>query len=420
MNNGDTSKALAPRENADELRSRIESEVPALVGGFQLGPRRLARVGKLHLGYKVSQVRASDGKEVTYPKECSWFVFEDSEVEAALVAAAKTSDVVEVDGAAHVTALEIIFPLNIIKENAEVVFAQYNSKRQCLCTSRDGVTARQMNPETGKITEIPCLNEQCPKRQTTEKKRADCSEVMRMRFIIPSIPPLGVWQLDTGSTWSKNSVLGYMRTLQAEITCGQLSGIRLRLSRASQMIPDKNTKRLQQHWPLHLVANISYDNYAETLAKARAMTYKPEDVEEFDEEPDETIVPTNGDGVIVDPESGEILLPEEQPMDAEFTPAGEPEDEPVGEPPAPAPAVEPKPPGDKPTNNEQVNVILGLAERVWTDRETAASEFKAWLAQSFDGAETVRQLTYQQAMRAIAGLQKILNDRARAGKGAKR
>jgi hypothetical protein len=150
------------------------------------------------------------------------------------------------------------------------------------------------------------------------------------------------------------------------------------------------------------------------------MTYKPEDVEEFDEEPDETIVPTNGDGVIVDPESGEILLPEEQPMDAEFTPAGEPEDEPVGEPPAPAPAVEPKPPGDKPTNNEQVNVILGLAERVWTDRETAASEFKAWLAQSFDGAETVRQLTYQQAMRAIAGLQKILNDRARAGKGAKR
>jgi hypothetical protein len=277
-----------------------------------------------------------------------------------------------------------------------------------------------MNPESGDVSEAPCPNEQCPRRQSTAAKRPECAEVMRMRFIIPSIPPLGVWQLDTGSKFSKGRVLEYMRTLQAEITGGQLAGIRLRLSRQSAMIPNKFTKRLEQHWPLQLVANVSFDDFAEQMAKARAMTYKPEDVEEFDEQPDETIIPTNGDGVIVDPETGEILLPEEQPMDAEFTPAGEPQDEPVGEPPVPTPAVEAKPPAEKPINNEQISRIFKLAQETWTDKAMAADQFKAWIAEVFDGAANVRQLSYQQGMRAIASLQEMVNAAARAGKGAKR
>jgi hypothetical protein len=308
MSNKDTKeKALVPTTSLsrEDLRAKVDSEVPALVGGFQLGPRRLSRVGKVHLGYKHS--------ETGYPKETCYFVFDDPEAEAALIAIAKPWEIVTIDGIDHLTALEIIFPCNIIRDNVEVVFAEYNSKRQCLCTSRDGITARKLKPDTGEIAEIPCLNENCPRRQAPPNKHPACGEIMRMKFIIPAIPPLGVWQLDSGSTWSKNSVLGYMRMLQAEITNGQIAGIRLKLSRQSTMIADKNTNHLQEHWPLYLVANISYDSYAETLAAARAMTYEAKDVEEFDESPDETIVSGNGDvdGVIVDEATGEILLPEE-------------------------------------------------------------------------------------------------------------
>ncbi|HET6452914.1 MAG TPA: hypothetical protein VFI02_00795 [Armatimonadota bacterium] len=413
-----SSKALAPIENPDELRRRIDSEVPALVGGFKLGPRRLARVGRVRLGTKKIKKR-DDGSEVKYPWEASYFVFDDPEVEAVLVSQARASDVVEVDGVAHITALDIIFPLNVIKENAEVVFSLYNSVQKCLCTSRDGITARQTNPDTGEVKEVPCLNESCPKRQASGNKKPECTEMMRMRFIIPSIPPLGVWQLDSGSTWSKGSVLGYMRTLQAEITGGQLAGIRLKLFRRSTMIPNKITKRLEQHWPLSLVANVSYDNYAERLAEARAMTYKPEDVEEFDEAPDETIIPGNGDGELevdgpptVDPDTGEIILAGEEPMEAEIvSDPGADQDEPVGEPPVVAPAEPPKPAPVKMVANEQVQAILKLAERTWSDQTTAASSFKTWLGQMFPGVQNVRQLTHDQAGKTIKVLQSNL-DRA--------
>ena len=149
------------------------------------------------------------------------------------------------------------------------------------------------------------------------------------------------------------------------------------------------------------------------------MTYKPEDVEEFDEAPDETIIPGNGDeepaaseGVTVDPETGEIILAGEEPMETEIvSQAGSPEDVPVGEPPVVAPAEPPKPAPVKMVANEQAQAILKLAERTWTDRATAAESFKTWLGQMFPGVQKVRQLSYDQACKTIKVMQSNL-DRA--------
>jgi hypothetical protein len=363
-------------------------------------------------------------------------VFEDPEVEKVVVEQARSVDVVEIDGVQHVTALEIIFPCPRINENAEIAYVMYNSMRQLLCTSKDGITKRCANPDTGEVTEGECLNENCPYAQPPKDKPdkpAACGQVMRLRFILPSVPGLGVWQLDTRSKWSMSSVLRYMRTLKAEITRGQLAGIRLRLYRGSEMIPDKYSRKLRQHWPLHLVCPLSFDEYGEEMAKARAMTFDAAEVEEFSEEASEDLF-VNGGGLpegepetdgppTVDPETGEIILPGEEPMEAEIVPEPElaVEDGATGEPtPGPhlhaaegyldeRPATAPKPAAVKMVANEQANDILRLAERTWTDRATATESFKTWLGQMFEGVQNVRQLTYQQAVKTIDVLQKNLN-----------
>ena len=429
MSRDEKQTALVPTISADELREQVDAEMPSLVGGFQPGPRRLSRIGKLHLGYKKTTNR--NGRDIEYPAESSWFVFEDCEIEQLVVAQARNSDVIsDGDGVAHTAALEIIFPCNRINENVEIAYAMYNSKRQLLCTSKDGITKRCMNADTGEFTEGECLNENCPFAQADGNKAAACGQVMRIRFILPSVPGLGVWQLDTRSKWSMSSVLGYMRTLKAEITRGQLAGIRLRLYRASEMIPDKHSKALRQHWPLHLVCPLTFDEYGAELNRARTMTYNAADVEDFDQEAAEDLF-VNGGGLpeeetpdpkgpaIVDEDTGEILLPEEA-QEAELVPESEPQDEATGEPPAPAP--EPKPEPAKPTpmiNTEQVNAIFKLAERTWTDRATAAASLKAWLAQTFDGKDTVRKLTYQEASKAIVALSNKAAEAARAGRTGK-
>jgi len=139
------------------------------------------------------------------------------------------------------------------------------------------------------------------------------------------------------------------------------------------------------------------------------MTYKAADIEGFDETPSEDLW-VNGDDAagpeepIVE-ESGEVLLPKE--VEAEPEPAPEPEppndDEATGEPPAPESTK-----AAKPASNEQINAILRLAEKTWTDRATATESFKTWLGQMFEGVQGVRQLNYQQACKCIAVLQKNL------------
>src|SRR4030042_4575992 len=52
---------------------------------------------------------------------------------------------------------------------------------------------------TVRLNEIKCLAHDCPEYQAKK-----CHEVMNLRFVLPEVPGLGVWQIDNGS---KNSIL---------------------------------------------------------------------------------------------------------------------------------------------------------------------------------------------------------------------
>ena len=85
-------------------------------------------------------------------------------------------------------------------------------KKCGLVCKGDGETAMRMidvatgelpvHDKTGtvRLNEIKCLAHDCPEYQAKK-----CHEVMNLRFVLPEVPGLGVWQIDTGS---KNSIPG--------------------------------------------------------------------------------------------------------------------------------------------------------------------------------------------------------------------
>jgi hypothetical protein len=153
------------------------------------------------------------------------------------------------------------------------------------------------------------------------------------------------------------------------------------------------------------------------MSKARAMTYDSKDVEDFDEAASEDLFVNGGglpddepaaEGVIVDEDTGEILLPGEEPMEAEIVP------EPAAEEPAAPKPEPPLPKGSQPLTNDQANAVKTLAKKTWTG-ENALTHFKQWLGQKY-GVTGLRELTGDQAKDAI----KVLTHNLEAAANAER
>ena len=73
------------------------------------------------------------------------------------------------------------------------------------------------------LDDIPCPGQACPYYQGNE-----CSESMILQFLLPTVPGVGVWQLDTKSVIGMinvNSCLAMLRQM-----FGRVSGIPLILS----------------------------------------------------------------------------------------------------------------------------------------------------------------------------------------------
>jgi len=173
--------------------------------------RRLPRLGKIRTGIKVSN---ADGKE--YPRAVDYFVC-PPEVQAVY--------------GEKPTSLRIMFPVDDESLFASQFYRCYSNSRGLLCKG-DGVTAiRLVDAKTGEIAgrestetqlkEIECKGKDCPLYGTR------CTEVMNLQFLLPDVPGLGVWQIDTGSIYSImninsmvaliKSVLGHVRGVEMEL-----------------------------------------------------------------------------------------------------------------------------------------------------------------------------------------------------------
>jgi len=150
--------------------------------------RRLPRLGKIHLGLK----RKND-KGVEYPVAVDYFVC-PPEVQAIFGDKPKE--------------LRILIPVENEEAWCSQYYRAYSRTRGLVCKGDGNIANRLMigdqmawKDEGGKVEmrEVACEGKAC-----TDYQGKKCKEVMNLQFLLPEVPGMGIWQIDTGSI---NSIL---------------------------------------------------------------------------------------------------------------------------------------------------------------------------------------------------------------------
>lgn len=198
--------------------------------------RRLPRLGKIRLGEKALSKNGNP-----YPRAVDYFVC-PPEVQA--VYGEKPRE------------LDIMFPV----EDQNIFFPQwykrYGSTTGLVCKG-DGETAIMW--QDGEMIEIECVPDEC---EWYAKKH--CRRLANLQFMLPKVPGLGIWQIDTTSFYSIININSALDMIRA-VTGGRVHMIPLKLVLKPQEVqPDGKKKTV---YVLDLVAPV-------TLAKLLANVQK--------------------------------------------------------------------------------------------------------------------------------------------------
>jgi hypothetical protein len=239
--------------------------------------RRLIRLGKIHLGIKVKNKNG-----VEYPKATDYFVC-PPEVQAVY--------------GEQPDRLDIIIPVEDEEMWCSQYYRQYSRTRGLICRG-DGETCRRMiDRQTGAIANrdskevvwkegLPCPGRACPDYQGKK-----CQEVMNLQFLLPRVPGLGIWQIDTGSVNSIRNINDNAAMLRA--VCERVSWIPLTLTLEPKEVvnPDDGKKKVVR------CLNLRHDKglleILDASAKPRATLLIPvplEDQKPLDETPDDGVI----------------------------------------------------------------------------------------------------------------------------------
>ena len=155
-------------------------------------PRRLPRIGKIHLGVKI----VPEGHpEKEHPKATDYFVFDP--------ACPQYKELVAVFGK-EPKELRILIPTEDEEKFAGQFYRLYSRTRGLVCKG-DGETAtRMVDKATGQLAnrdskEVDMIEYQCKGRDCPDYGPRACGEVMNLQFLLPEVSGFGVWQIDTGS-----------------------------------------------------------------------------------------------------------------------------------------------------------------------------------------------------------------------------
>jgi len=191
--------------------------------------RRIPRLGKIHLG-----IKKKNPKGVEYPSATEYFV-------------------VPPEIAKHYgdtpTELPIMIPVEDEEYWASQYYRCYSRTRGLICKG-DGDTCRRMvDTKTGGLAskdskeviwkvELPCEGRGCPHYQNKQ-----CREVMNLQFMLPEIPGLGVWQIDTSSINSIRNINSSAELIRG--ICGHIRMLPLLLTLEKQEVinPDDGKKK---------------------------------------------------------------------------------------------------------------------------------------------------------------------------------
>ena len=179
--------------------------------------KRLPRLGKIRLGIK----KVSPRTKREYPSATDYFVC--------------PPEVLAIYGE-QPKRLDVIIPLEDEEIWASQYYRQYSRSRGLVCKG-DGETCRRIvDTETGVVAgrdtkEVTwseggvCAGMDCP-----DYKAKACQEVMNLQFLLPKVPGLGVWQIDTGSINSIRNINNCATMIRATTPNGRVSWIPLLLT----------------------------------------------------------------------------------------------------------------------------------------------------------------------------------------------
>jgi len=175
--------------------------------------RRVPRLGKIRLGIKV-EPRGQN----PYPRATDYFVVVD-EIKKFVGDKPKK--------------LNIMFPTEEVDKFAQQWLRCYSFTQGLVCKGNGVKATRKIDVDTGDIArsstrEWVFSDWNCDPNTCEQYLEKQCRRVMNLLFMLPDVPGLGCWQLDTTSFYSIvniNSCIDLIKTI-----CGRISFIPLILS----------------------------------------------------------------------------------------------------------------------------------------------------------------------------------------------
>ncbi len=265
--------------------------------------RRLPRLGKIHLGVKAKNARGTE-----YPRMVDYFVC-PPEVQAVFGEKPKE--------------LKILIPVEDEDKWASQYYRCYCRSRGLVCKGDGETCTRMVDVKTGELADGETKEAVMKEMECRGRECADygvrCKEVMNLQFLLPEVPGLGVWQIDTSSVNSIKNINSTANLLR--LLYGRVSMIPLLLTVEQLEVngPEGKKKKVS-------VLNLRTNETVQALSPCGTLTAQPvsEGTDLANGEiitPDEAIaLPTSDD------EYPEMIVPQEQ------APPGE---EPLPEPPHP-------------------------------------------------------------------------------------
>jgi len=223
---------------------------------------RFPRLGKIHLGTKHP--------EKGYPMKADHFVFPKDHPHYAKM--------VELFGE-EPKEIRILIPTEDDEQWATQYYKSYNQTYGLVCKGDGELAMRMVDVITGKLPtankagtvslhEMECLGRDCPEYQAKK-----CHEVMNLKFIIPELPGLGVWQIDTGS---KNSILNINSCARIiKRAFGHISLIPLKLTFEPMPVNNPEDGKKQTVYVLNLRTDVTMAQLAEQ-AREQSQRFKIE------------------------------------------------------------------------------------------------------------------------------------------------
>ena len=211
---------------------------------------RLPRLGKIHLGTRHP--------EKGYPQKADHFIFPKDHSDY--------DKLVNMFGE-KAKELRILIPVEDEELWATQYYKAYNQTYGLVCKGDGETGLRMVDVKTGelpqaKVAGTVALKEQpCPGHNCPDYQAKKCHEVMNLRFILPEVPGLGVWQIDTGS---KNSILNINSCAKViKRAFGRISMIPLKLTFEPIQVNNPEDGKKQTVYVLNLRSSVTLAQLAD-------------------------------------------------------------------------------------------------------------------------------------------------------------